>query len=90
MPLTKLLNTMSVIALSEQMVCDDGVAVTSGVGSTNTVAVIDEPGQLFADGVMVNVTVTGALVVLVSEPETSPLPLAAIPVTLTLLFLVHE
>jgi hypothetical protein len=88
-PLTKPLIAMAVIVLPEQMVCDDGVAVASGFGFTSTVAVIDAPGQLFADGVMVNVTVTGALVVLVNAPLMSPLPLAAIPVALALLSLVH-
>jgi hypothetical protein len=88
-PLTKPLSAMAVIALPEQVVCANGVAVASGVGFTSTVAVIDAPGQLFAVGVMVNVTVTDALVVLVSEPEILPLPLAPIPVTLALLSLVH-
>ena len=36
-----------------------------------------------------NVTVIGAAVVLVKLPEIFPLPLAAIPVTPTLLSLVH-
>ena len=60
-----------------------------GVGFTSTVAVIGAPGQPFAVGVIVNVTVTGALVVLVSEPLISPEPLAAIPVTVAVLFLVQ-
>ena len=47
------------------------------------------PGQPLAAGVMVNVTVTGAAVVLVNEPLIFPLPLAAIPVTATVLFLVQ-
>ena len=38
-----------------------------------------------AVGVIVKVTVTGAVVVLVSIPLISPLPLAAIPVTETVL-----
>ena len=38
---------------------------------------------------MVNVTVTGALVVLVSVPLILPAPLAAIPVTATVLSLVQ-
>lgn len=71
------------------MVCDAGVAIASGVGLTTTVAVIGAPGQPFAPGVMVNVTVTGADVVLDNEPLISPLPLAAIPVTDPLLSLVH-
>ena len=52
-----------------------------GVGLTSTVAVIGVPGQLLAVGVMVKVTVTGALVVLVKLPLILPLPLLAIPVT---------
>jgi hypothetical protein len=39
------------------------------------------PTQLFADGVMVNVTVTAALVVFVKAPLILPEPLEAIPVT---------
>ena len=38
---------------------------------------------------MVNVTVTGALVVFVNEPLILPVPLAAMPVTATLLSLVQ-
>ena len=51
------------------------------MGLTKTVAVIDVPLQPLAVGVIVNVTVTGALVVLVNVPLMFPLPLAAIPVT---------
>jgi hypothetical protein len=65
------------------------VATAFGVGLTNTVAVIEVPGQPFAVGVMVNVTVTGADVVFVSVPLILPLPLAAIPVTVAVLFLVQ-
>ena len=78
-----------VVIAPEQIVCDEGVATAVGVGLTSTVAVIAVPGQLFADGVIVKVTVIGALVVLVSEPEMSPLPLAAMPVTVPVLFRVH-
>jgi len=84
-----LVNAIVVIATPEHFVWLDGVAVTFGVGFTNTVAVIAAPAQPFAVGVIVNVTVTGATVVLVSVPEISPLPLAAIPVTATVLSLVH-
>jgi hypothetical protein len=63
------------------MVCEAGVATASGVGLTKTVAVIAAPGQLFAVGVIVKVTVIGALVVLVNEPDMLPDPLeAAMPV----------
>ena len=71
------------------MVCDEGVATALGVGLTNTVAVIDVPGQPLAVGVMVKVTVTGALVVLVKVPLILPEPLAAIPVTAKVLSLVQ-
>ena len=60
-----------------------------GVGLTSTVAVIGVPKQPLAVGVIVNVTVTGALVVLVNEPLISPAPLAAMPVTATVLSLVQ-
>jgi hypothetical protein len=49
--------------------------------------VIDVPAQPAAAGDTVNVTVTGAFVVLVKEPLIFPLPLAAIPVTVPVLFL---
>ncbi len=88
-PFTGPLNTIGVMATSEHLVWLAGVATAVGVGSTSTVAVIDGPGQPFADGVMVKVTVTGAEVVLINVPLISPLPLAAIPVTLTVLSLVQ-
>ena len=77
------------IEVAEQMVCEAGVATAFGVGLTKTVAVIAAPGQPFAVGVIVNVTVTGALVVLVKEPDMLPEPEAAIPVTATALSLVQ-
>ena len=88
-PLTLPLNTMVVIVAAEQIVCDAGVATALGVGLTKTVAVIAAPGQLLAVGVMVNVTVIGALVVLVNEPLILPEPLGAMPVTVAVLFLVQ-
>ena len=75
---------MVVIEEPEQIVCDDGVATAFGVGLTRTVAVVVGPGHPLAVGVIVNVTVTGATVVLVNDPLISPEPLAAIPVTATL------
>ena len=86
---TVLLNTMLAIPAPEQIVCVDGVANASGLGSTVTVAVADGPAHPFAVGVIVNVTVTGNNVVLISAPLISPLPLAAIPVTVPVLFLLH-
>ena len=77
------------MATPEQTVCDEGVATAFGIGFTTTVAVIGVPGQPLAVGVIVNVTVTAALVVLVSVPEIFPAPLAAIPVTATVLSLVQ-
>jgi hypothetical protein len=73
-----------VIALVEQMVCAVWLATALGVGFTNTVAIIGVPGQPFAVGVIVKVTVTGALVELIKLPLISPLPLLAIPVTVVL------
>ena len=83
------LSTIVVIATAEQTVCEAGAADTVGVGFTSTVAVIAAPGQALAVGVIVNVTVTGAVVVLVSVPLILPAPLAAIPVTVATLSLVQ-
>ena len=66
-----------------------GTAFTVGVGFTSTVAVTGVPGQPLAVGVIVNVTVIGVLVVLVKVPPILPAPLAAIPVTVPVLFLVQ-
>ena len=64
--------------------------MTFGVGFTKTVAVVVGPTQPLAVGVMINVTVTGANVVLVNDPLIRlPEPLAAMPVTDTLLSLVQ-
>ena len=81
--------TIVVIATPEQIVCDEGVATAFGVGFTITVAVIGVPAQPLAVGVMVKVTVTGALVVFVNVPLILPAPLAAIPVTATVLSLIQ-
>jgi hypothetical protein len=86
--------TLPVIAIvaivaPEQIVCEAFVAIAFGVGFTKTVAVTGVPGQPFAVGVMVKVTITGALVVLVKLPLMFPLPLLAIPVTETVLSLVQ-
>ena len=66
------LNTIVVIAEPLQMVCDAGVATAFGIGFTTTVAVIGVPVQvvpaLVYEGVIVKVTVTGALVAFVSVP----------------------
>ncbi len=59
-------------------------------GSTVTVAVMGVPEQPLAVGVIVKVTVIGALVVLTKEPLMPPLPLAAMPVTVAVLSLVQS
>ena len=74
-------NTTEVVA-PLQIVC--GEAFPVGNGFTNTVAVTGVPEQVPDVGVMVKVTVTGAFVVLVNVPLISPVPLAAIPVTVPL------
>ena len=79
--MTAPVSTIGLILAAEQIVWLGGVATAFGVGFTRTVAVIDAPTQLFAVGVIVKVTVIGALVVFVSAPEISPVPLAAMPVT---------
>lgn len=62
---------------------------TEGLGLTSTVEVCGVT-QLPTEAVVLNVTVTGALVVLVNVPEiVAPLPLAGIPVTATVLSLVQ-
>lgn len=71
----------------------EGVAVSDGVagkGFTITVAVSEVAAHpLPAIELTVNVTVTGEEVVLVREPLMSVVPLAAIPVTVPVLFLVQ-
>ena len=74
----------------EHIVWLEGVAAAFGIGFTITSAVIDAPGQPAPEvGVILNVTVTGAVVVLVKEPLILPLPLAEMPVIVPVLFLVH-
>jgi hypothetical protein len=71
------------------MVCDDGVATAVGIGLTRTVALIGVPLQPLAVGVMIKVTVTGALVVFVKFPLIFPFAPEAIPVTVAVLSLVQ-
>ena len=80
---------MVVMDAPEQIVCVEGVASTLPPVFTNTVAVTGVPAQPFVVGVMVNVTVTGAVVVFVSVPLILPVPLAAMPVTVLVLFRVQ-
>ena len=88
-PATPLVNTIGVIAVALQIVCAFGVAIAFGVGLTNTVAVLVGPGQPLAVGVIVNVTVIGAAVILVSVPLILLTPLPGNPVTPAVLFLIH-
>jgi len=89
-PTTLPVSTIGVIAVVLQIVCDDGVATAFGIGFTTTVAVVVGPGQPFALGVMVKVTVIGAKVVLVKLPLIGvPEPFAGIPVTVATLSLTH-
>ena len=74
------LSRIGVILAPEQIVWLFGVDTASGVGFTSTGAVIGAPVQPLALGVMVNVTSSGAKVVLVNVPLISPLPLEAMPV----------
>ena len=83
-------NTIGLMLAPEQIVWLIGVAVASGVGFTSTVAVIGVPMQPLALGVMVNVTSTGAKVVLVNVPLISPLPLEAMPVMVAVASRIQE
>ena len=83
------LNTIGVIAVLEQTVCVLGVATPTGSGLTVIVAIKVLPAQPSVVGVIVNVTVCEVPVTLLRDPEISPLPLAAIPVTLLVLFLIQ-
>ena len=76
---------MVVMVAPEHIVWLAGVATAFGVGFTSTVAVMAVPVQPLAVGVIVKVTVTGAVVVFVSEPLILPEPLAAMPVTVPVL-----
>jgi hypothetical protein len=88
-PLTALLNAMVVIG-PLQIVCVDGVATAFGIGFTVIGTFTTGPVHPLAEGVMLNVTTTGALVVLVNVPVIGfVVPLAAIPVTVAVLFLVQ-
>lgn len=82
-------SAMVEIGIPEQTVWVELVATAFGVGLTTTEVVIAAPVQPFAVGVTVKVTVIDAFVVFVSGPLILPLPLAAIPVTLAVLFLVQ-
>ena len=72
-----------------QVGCVTVGAIKFGCGFTTTVAVTGVPEQPLAIGVIVNVTVSGAFVVLVRLPLIVPEPFAAIPVTVAVLSLVQ-
>ena len=87
-----LLKLIVAIAFPEQTVCVAGAAVTVGIGVTvtSTVTGIVEIQPSSEVAYSVNVVVCAVLVVLLSVPEIGePLPLAAIPVTFAVLFLVQ-
>ncbi len=65
------------------------MAVTTGDGSTSTVAITGVPEHPFITGVTVKVTVMATLVVLFNVPEILLVPDAGIPVTSMLLSLVQ-
>ena len=87
--MTAPVSTIVLILAAEQIVWFGGVATAFGVGLTSTVAVIGKPTQPCAVGVIVKVTVIGALVVLVKVPAMLPVPLTAMPVTVAVLLRVH-
>lgn len=89
MPLIPPLNAIGVIVAPEQIVCDAGVLTAFVAGFTSMVAVTGVPAHPLAVGVIVNVTVTGEVVVFVKAPLILPDPLAATPVTVPVLFLVQ-
>ena len=63
--------------------------VAAGAGLTVTEAVTGAPLQPFTTGIMVNVTVIGALLVLFNVPAMLPDPDEAIPVTVAVLLRVQ-
>jgi hypothetical protein len=79
------------MATPEHLDCGGkGKTDATGFGLTVTLAVTGVPEQPLKIGVMVKVTITGALVILVKAPLISPVPLSAIPVTEAVLFLVQS
>ena len=81
---------MGAMELPEQTDCTKGDTMAAeGLGLTKTELVTGVPLQPLKTGVMVNVTVTGELVVFTSAPVILPEPLAPIPVAKAALFLVQ-
>ena len=64
-PATLLVSAIDV-AVPEQIVCDEGVAVAAGIGFTVTVTVIGVPTHPLAVGVIVYVAVPALVVVAVN------------------------
>ena len=60
-----MLVSATVVVAPEQRVCEEGVAVTVGIGLTVTVAVDDVPAQDPTDGVTVYIAVPAVLPVVV-------------------------
>ena len=77
-----LLDRVILEAFPEQILCEVAEAVTLGAGFTVTVAVIAEPGQLLAVGVIVYTAVPGLEVVAVKVCAMTVPELAEAPVTL--------
>ena len=76
-------------AVPEQIVCEEGVAVATGVGFTVTVTVIGEPEHPFAEGVMEYTAVPATvpeLVITCAMLEPEPADAPETPVSTT----VHE
>lgn len=84
-----LLVRLIVVVLAEQIVEEDGEAVTEGAGLTVTVAVIGEPAHELAVGVMVYTAVPAEVVVAVSvcaivDPEEADAPVTFVCVAVQL------
>jgi hypothetical protein len=88
-PLTLLLNLMESMAAPLHFDCNAGITTTTGGGLTRIVAEVGIPEQLLATGVMVKVTIRGALVVLTKVPPIFPLLVARMPVIVAELSLVQ-
>lgn len=86
---TVCVNDMAEIEVPEQMVCVVAKVATVGLGLTVIEAVIVGPLQPFELGLIVNTAVCTVVVLFISEPLISPLPLAGIPVKSMVSVLVH-
>lgn len=77
------------IATPEQIVCDDGLALTFGVGFTRMVTFIGEPGQPLRTGIIVKNTGIGIVVLFIKTPVIFPEPFGGNPVAVVILFLLQ-